>query len=331
MAPYLPIDAVTPPAIDVDLVADFLELTAFLADYRTARMSDLTNPLALGAAEDHANLHSEMENGQEEVVSSALARIQQRETVLGSTYPFLIDDEGDMLKYEPQEGSFGQMAYLLSLVLSNLRSVSPVLDVSDLHPEPGEERKIRQYFQYVATAALAAEVHGEAWSFGFPRPDRTGFIEKLKEIWKQLGDGFVEVQVGAPQQPKDDQIDVFAARLHCDGLPGIPLAVAQVATGRDAKQKSLRGHISAFKGRWFRTQPVTDWMIYMIMPFARTEDEFVDDVRVLGNVLHRLRVPRRVAEAGRLVDAGVRIEGYHMLKEIPHWIDGYRQRTGAAA
>ena len=89
--------------------------------------------------------------------------------------------------------------------------------------------------------------------------------------------------------------------------------------------------MSAFKSRWFRTQPVTDFMAYMIVPFATADDRFVDDVRVMGNVLHRLRVPRRVAEAGRLVEAGMTIEGYDRLVEVARWVADYRNRAGAAA
>ena len=104
-----------------------------------------------------------------------------------------------------------------------------------------------------------------------------------------------------------------------------------MATGANWRDKSLRGHLSAFKGRWFSTQPVTDFIPYMIVPFATAEDRFLDDVRVMGNVLHRLRVPRRVAEAARLVKAGVTIEGYDRLAEIADWVADYRGRAGAAA
>ena len=188
-----------------------------------------------------------------------------------------------------------------------------------------------QYFQYFATAALAAEVQGGAWSFGFPRPDGSGFIDELERIWRGLGDGRVEVQAGAPRWPKDDRVDVFAARPHPDGLPGFPLAAAQVATGRDAKDKSLKGHLGVFKSRWFRPQPVTEFVAYVIVPFAKGDEQFVDDVRVMGNVLHRLRVPRRVAEAGRLVEAGVTVEGYDRLAAAVQWVADYRRRAEIAA
>lgn len=328
MALYLPIDEVTGPSIDADRAADFLELTAFFADDSTARTSELANAAAL-PAEDHVDLQEEMQEGEEEIVSTAVNRIDTRQRALKATYPFRLDSTGDLLKYKLDEESFGQAAYILSLVLSNLRALTPVLDGSGLHPDCAEVRKLREYFQYFATAALAAEIQGEAWSFGFPRPDRSGFIKKLEQIWVRLQDSSVEPQTGAPKHPKDDQIDVFAARPHLDGLPGFPLAAAQVATGRNARGKSLKGHLDTFKGRWFRTPPVTDFIAYMIMPFATPDDQFVDDVRAMGNVLHRLRVPRRVAEAGQLVEAGVMIEGYDRLAEAAQWVANYRGRAGA--
>ena len=272
-----------------------------------------------------------MQYGEEEIVSSAVNRIETRQDALDSAYPFRLDFDGDLLRYEMDHESLGQAAYILSLVLSNLRTFTPMLDGSDLHPDCAEVRKLREYFQYFATAALAAEIQGVAWSFGFPRPDGSGFLNKLEQIWARLGDGRVGWQIGAPVQPKDDQIDVFAARPHPDGLPGFPLAAAQVATGRNAREKSLKGHIEVFKSRWFSIQPVTDFMIYMIVPFARADDQFVDDVRAMGNVLHRLRVPCRVGEADRLVETGVNIEGYDRLPEVVRWVTDYRNRGSAAA
>ena len=326
-----PMDDATGDQIDFDRVADFLELTAFFANNCRALVSDIANQATIGAADDHADLDEEMRRGGEEIISGTVVRIEERQSALDSAYPFALRGDGSILTYVPTQASFGQAAYILSLVLSNLRAVSPILDGSGVHPDDSEVGTLRQYFQYFATAALAAEIRGRAWSFGFPRPDGSGFIAKLTEIWQVLGDGCVEAQAGAPLSAKDDQVDVFAARLHPDRLPGFPIATAQVATGKNAKDKSLRGHLSAFKGRWFARQPVTDFAPYMIVPFARDQDGFVDDVRVMGNVLHRLRVPRRVAEAEELVAANVTVEGYDQLAEAVQWVVDYRSSAGRVA
>lgn len=326
---YLPADTVSRDTTDFERAADFLELAAFFADDGNVLTSELTNSASIGAPEDYTDLQDEMESGEENIVSGTIVRLECRERALGSTYPFHLDDGGDILTCSLEESALGHAAYVLCLVLSNVRSLSPVLDGTPFHPEAEEVRTLRGYFQSFATAALAAEVHGDAWSFGFPRPDHSPFFDKLRGIWQQLGDGRVARQTGAPRQPKDDRIDVFAARRHADRLPGFLLAAAQVATGRDAAQKSLKGHLGAFKSRWFATQPVTEFIAYMIVPFSVTDDRFVDDVRTMGNVLHRLRLPVRVAEAERLVADGRTIEGYDLLPDAARWVARFRQRRDA--
>ena len=330
MALCFPMDAVSPRSIDLDPIADYLELRALFATNDAVQTSDVANAVALAAAEDHRDLQDEMQRGEEGIVSGVVSRIEQRQDALDAVYPYELDLGGSLLTCRLDEGSLGQTAYVLSLVLSNLRALSPVLDRSGLHPDDKEVRRLRQYFQGFATAALAAEVQGAAWSFGFPRPDGSGFLDKLEEIWRKLRDGRVERQAGAPERPKDDQIDVFAARVHPDRLPGFLLAAAQVATGKDAREKSLKGHLGAFRSRWFSTQPVTEFMPYMIVPFAAAGDRFRDNVRVMGNVLHRLRVPRLVAEARQLECAGVTVEGYDRLTEAASWVADYRERARAA-
>ena len=324
----LPFDETIGAPADLDRAADFLELSAYFASDSMALTSSLTNQTRIGSSEDYADLDAEMRGGDEEFISSTVTRIEGRQRALGSSaYPFDLDAQGDLLRCNLTPDSLGQAAYMLCLVLSNLRSLSPVLDSSGLHPDRAEVETLRTYFQYFATAALATEIQGSAWSFGFPRPDGSGFVDKLTQIWRTLGDGRVERQPGAPRRPKDDQVDVFAARSHPDRLPGFLLAAAQVATGQDAREKSLKGHLGAFRSRWFARQPVTEFVVYMIVPFATADDQFMDDVRVMGNVLHRLRMPRRVAEAERLVEAGETIEGYERLVEAAQWVVHYRARA----
>ena len=329
---YLPLDEVNKQPGNFDLTADYLELTAFFAKNSIALVSDLTDQTEIGAADDHADLDEEMQSGenQEDLVWRTVKRIKdRRKTLSASAYPFNLDERGEVLTCNLDRDSFGHAAYILSLVLSNLRAVSPVLGESCLHPDEQEVKRLREFFQYFATAALASEIHGRAWSFGSPRPDGSGFIQKLTEIWEKLGDGRVSQQAWAPTKPKDDQIDVFAARLHPDGLPGFLLAVAQVATGKNAGRKSLKGHLSSFKHQWFEPQPVTEFLPYMIVPFALSKDKCFRWVSDMGNVLHRLRVPRRVAEATELVKAGETIEGYDRLAEAVQWIASYQDRGRA--
>ena len=331
VALYLPVDALTGHPIDFNLTADFLELSAFFAETRAVPASEIKNAMDIGASEENPDVDKEMREGSEGVVSATVDLIETRRGALGSAYPYKLDDAGDILECEWRSDSLGQTTYVLCLILSNLQASSPIMNGSTAHPNDAEVSELRQYFQYFATAALAAEIGGTSWSFGFPRPDHSSFLTKLKEIWRVIRDGHIEAQVGSPTHPKDDQVDVFAARPHPDRLPGFLLAAAQVATGNNWKEKSLRGHLSAFKSRWFGLQPVTDFLTYMIIPFARPDEEFIDDVRTMGNVLHRLRIPRKVEEAEQLLEAGISIEAYDLLEEAVQWVADYRRRREGTA
>ena len=325
---YLPTDAFYGNQNDPDLAADYLELRAFFSPDNQALSQTITDALEQAAEEDYATVEEELE-ARGEAASSAIARISQRLKFLGEAYPFEIDDAGDVVTFTGSHSlSIGQAAYLVSLVLSHLNSVSDVMNGTSVYPTDDEIRALRNYFQYLATASLAAEIGGPAWSFGHPRPDGTGFIEKLSEIWTELRDGLVNRDPSAPEQPKDDQVDVFAWRKHRDGLPGFLLAAAQVATGANWKNKSVKSQVAGvFASRWFNPQPVTTLIAYHIIPFARPDDKFRDDVLVLGNILHRLRLPFRVMEAEDLARRGVMIEAFDELPNIVTWLQDYERRS----
>lgn len=327
---YFPHDEIGTKNPNFDLAADYLELTAIFSSESRAFTKDLVNATEIGAEADYADVDEEMTD-REEIVSGAVRRIDVRRRALGEAYPFILDESGDVLTYVGQEPSYGQAAYILSLVLSHLKAVSPILDGSIVYPTDAEIIELRKYFQYFATAALAAEVNGRAWSFGHPRPDKTNFHTKLAEIWGVFRDGILQAAVGVPDKPQDDQIDIFAARLQPDGLPGFLLAAGQVATGKNWREKSLRTHLQhVFPSRWFGQQPVTMMICYHIIPFTRPDEDFFDDCRILGNVLHRLRVPSRVAEAQGLHDQGIAIEAFDQLAAAVDWVRAYATREAAA-
>lgn len=321
---YLPSDefgGIDPP--DLDLAADYLELKAAVSPVGQSYSAEIVDALEIAADSEFEDVNEEVET-RESVATGAVTRIGLRQRALGSAYPFATDEFGSTVSFLAETPDFGQSAYLVSLILSNLRAITPLLDGSELHPSDDEVKALRQYFQYFATAALAAEVGGQAWSFGFPRPDRSGFIGKLSEIWSVMKDGAVKPDPSAPASPKDDQVDVFAWREHGDGLPGFLLAVAQVATGGDWKEKSIKTHVKeVFPKRWFSPVPVTEMVAYHVVPFARPDDKFRDDVLVLGNVLHRIRVPKRVSEAETLKMQGLAIEGFDRLQAAADWVARY--------
>lgn len=325
---YLPADefAEASPA-NLDRAADYLELNALFSEDGQSYSESIVDALEISAEEVSGDVDYDMKN-REEVASAAVARLSSRSRALGASYPFDVDEFGYMISFVEKYDDRAHIAYIVSLILSNLRAVSPILVGSDVHPTDDEVRSLRLFFQYFATAAVAAEIGGQAWSFGFPRPDGSSFLAKLCEIWKTLKDGRVAADSSAPPDPKDDQIDIFAWREQQDGLPGYLLVAAQVATGKNWKEKSIRDHVAnVFTERWFHRSPATKMVTYHVIPFTRTDEEFRDDVLVLGNILHRLRVPFRVLEAGNLVRGGIAVEAYELLGDASDLIECYVSRV----
>lgn len=328
---YFPTDAFTgSQSYDLDLAADYLELRAVLSQGRQSFSVEIINVQEEASESEYENVEAEMA-WREEVATGAVSRIALRAHVLGDAYPFSVDQAGDVVSFAAERLNLGEVAYLVSLLLSNLPAVSELLQDEGLCPTAGEVRELRQWFQYFATAAIAAEVQGDAWSFGFPRPDGSGFIDKLSEIWGILKDGHVLPTSSAPTRAKDDGVDVLAWRKHRDGLPGFLFVAAQVATGKDWKDKSIRDHVAnVFPKRWFNRSPATHMIPYHVIPFARPDESFKDDVVTLGNVLHRLRVPSRVLEAVEFSKGGGCIEAFDLLDEAAEGVDAYLQRVRAA-
>lgn len=328
---YLPADEFggADPQND-DLAADYLELKAVFSRHGQSFRRDIVKVLDLADHTPFDDVNGEMEALQD-VATAAVNRMESRKRALATAYPFELDEWGDVVRFTSEIPDFGQTAYLVSLLLSNLRTVTPLLSGSQFHPSQAEVLQLRRFFQNFATAAIAAEIGGPAWSFGFPRPDRSGFFDKLSEIWADLRDGTVGRDPSAPSSPKDDKVDIFAWREQRDGLPGFLLVAAQVATGKDWMDKSIQLHINrTFKHRWFSRPPVTEMVAYHVIPFARPDRTFRDDVSIVGNLLHRLRVPRRVAEADGLVRKGVAIEAFDQLGEARNWIRSHIDRARSA-
>ena len=176
-----PADELTQEPRDFDRAADYLELTAFFARHSRVATSDIANQARISAEQGHSDLDTEMRSGEEGLLTGTIERLEARREILGSSaYPYDLDVGGDILVCRIQEKSLGHAAYILSLVLSNLKALSPILGGSSLHPDDNEARQLREFFQYFATAALATEIQGSAWSFGFPRPDAFGIHHQAK-------------------------------------------------------------------------------------------------------------------------------------------------------
>jgi hypothetical protein len=207
--------------------------------------------------------------------------------------------------------------------------VTDVLGQAELAPDKISVRNLRNWFQQMAAAILAAELRGRAWAFGWPRPDHTNFHAKMNQVWRAIGDGTLHDPPphDAPQSVKDCEIDVVAARPNDDQMPGFQLAMAQVATGANWKDKSVRTMVdNAFFVFWFSRPPASQRTAYHIIPFVLSKRDSYLATLQLGHILSRLRLCQLAHLAERLIaENQITSEGTEAFADFNSWALQYRE------
>ncbi|KJS37093.1 MAG: hypothetical protein VR74_10170 [Hyphomonas sp. BRH_c22] len=289
-------------------------------------LSDLRNDIEIGEDEyddiDAQNRRSDL------VVESAASVLTLRERLGRDGYPFSLDEAGARLTYIGVE-NWGRKSYLLSLFLSHLATVTDVLGQAERAPDGASVRNLRNWFQQMAAAILAAELRGMGWAFGWPRPDHTNFHTKMNQVWRAIGDGTLHdpPPQDAPQSIKDCEIDVVAARPNKDQMPGFQLAMAQVATGANWKDKSVRTMVdNAFFDFWFSRPPASQRTAYHIIPFVLSKRDSYWETLRLGHILSRLRLCQLAHLAESLIALDqITSEGTDAFANFNSWAVQYRQ------
>lgn len=317
-------------------LADWIELQAFGSPTKHAQLGDINGSLEI--AEDSEPEEMDQENLLEEQrLQWLLAALEERQKTMKGSYPFDIDTSGQLISLKAQltEGAF---AYLFCLIVSNAAKGGLLAGEGAWTPNLVTARNL---FQICATVASAGHVGGPAWSVGAPRPDVANFIEKLRSVYEQFGDGAVHKDMprGAPDQVKDDEIDVVA-RQRGDDKPPMGYFLGQAATGANWKKKSLKGSVDKFHTTWFAKVPAVTPKVGIIIPFVlpsesdahgdeNLEDAITEELRRFaawhGELLYRQRVARFVDQGRELHKAGTRpIERIDELREIEKFVSQYQ-------
>lgn len=312
------------PDAPPDVLADWLELLAFIAEDGRSFLRKLSHETDL-APDYESDDWTDTETLLEDVASQAAAEIDQRAQALGAAYPFDLSENGDIIKFS-QEWEFGAIVYIFCLILSHV-SRSPLV------PEglaPTRIREARDLFQVCATLGAAGFCGGPAFSFGWPRPDRSQFLNKLHEIYTIFGDGTprADPPPGSPKQVKDDGIDVISWRQAPDERLGDLYLLGQAASGHNWSQKSIKTVIDVFHQEWFEVQPASPPSPAMFIPFYVIGNEMRRRTRQLGHIIDRIRLPYYAAKVPDLVRRGVApIERHENITDIEAWVRDHRLET----
>lgn len=331
------------PTEHVTKLADWIELSALLAPDGRIGFSALVSAADLGVEEQEEDIADE-DSRHEALVGSVQAVISERRRVVGKDdYPFLVDDDGIGIQRVQAVTPVGSV-YLFCLFLSHAfdRTIIP----QEHAPEVTHE--VRDLFQVCATVAAAGYVDGVAVSFGWPRPGHEAFLQALKRIYAMFGDGTPHdaPPPGAPDEVKDDGIDVIAWRPSPDGLPGTHYLLGQAASGKNWQDKSVVTEIDVFHKFWFSTQPAARDTPAMFMPFClepkgaddavEAQESAVGNMQRLTNkfgmLFYRYRMPHFAARGIRAsVEQGHLVERIDELTKVAEWVQLYSDRLRAAA
>jgi len=334
--------AAPPSTITSHLLADWLELTAFASPEGSVSIQDVNEALEIEEDFEPEAIHDE-DNLKEACVQAAASAIEERLECMENAYPFDLLEGGHLLVLESEWTTAGRAGYLLCLLLSHVSGEG--LLVGDPLPELMPARDL---FQVCATLCAAGAYQGPAFSFGWPRPDKTSYHQKLLEVFKHFGDGVPhkEPPAGSPPRIKDGGIDVIAWSFEPDGRPGRNYLLGQAASGQNWEDKSVGPFIKLFHDFWFLNIPASTPNPAMFVPFCLPEPEDTDYsaqkeiyqghlrylTHLLGTIFYRYRIPRHVSRAIALAAEGIGpIERLDSVVDVVAWISRARNLLLAEA
>ena len=234
------------PSLDAEPIefTEWLEIAAFLSETGRA-------PLVLVVADQEVEEEAEptdlvAEDQSREGVLTAVKRlVWQRARDLGDAYPFKLT--GGQLRLV-DDLNVAQHLYLYALVVSH-GAPSGILDgCVDL-----SRGGVRDLFEAAASFMLAGAAGGPAYIIGGNRRGGVGFLEKLREVYAEMGDGTVvdTPPAGAPADPNDDGVDVVSWSDEATPPPRVRYFVGQAATGENWVSKNTRSDVDLWHRRWF--------------------------------------------------------------------------------
>lgn len=282
----------------VQIQLDWVEFKCLSDSFNCIIIEDIKSFIELQS--DFQNEDISAEDGvAESVIDSLLKELESRQRSLSSSYPFQIETGGNVISLtsDLENMSVDQHVYLYCLIFSHV-SNSPILTL-----KKGPTNAERDILQICSTIAAAGYVRGHSVSFGFPRPDKTNYYSKAKQVVELIKEGRLrkegEVNPLHSLSPKDAGIDVISWEETNDNMPGKKIYFSQVATGHNWQDKPVLHFIEIFKTYWLDQPILSRINDAMFIPFDMIDDldnrytaqQFIEsELSKLGTIFYRRRI-----------------------------------------
>lgn len=319
--------AIFPLGNSSQVICDWFELYVLSSEYDSANFGELARKWDKRRNSEDADFEGLKIQQNDLFLEEIYQTIRERMECLQDCYPFKFSENGEELIYEKDNLNNGSIIYLFCLFLSNTKNEVVFDDYSFFEIN----NNVRDLFQACATWAAAGDIEGNAYSFGFPRPDRSSFLPKLRAIYSHFCDGMVRAtpRPGVSVNPKDEEIDIIAWRPRQDKAAGTYYLLGQAASGKNWDDKSLTGAIDSFHQNWFEIIPASKAIAAMFIPFniipVSTESS-QERISVLtprfGTIFYRYRIPSCAKKGLDISKANksLKIERVEDIDKISIWV-----------
>lgn len=258
----------------IALAADWLELAAVLSSRGSSSSADLVRSRAAIEDDEHTlvivepdgdeRLEEEiLANASEQWVSEVREELFIRASSLGESYPFCLVGTGHAWRLvlvavaERHDHLFYQCCLLISarrhkLVLDNVREMDKVLQV-------------------VAYLVAGRVVQGEAYWFGYPRPDSTGMKEAVETLLTKMGfdSPAVTPPIWSVGKENDGGIDIVAWKNFGDNLSSRMVLYGQVASGKNWEDKPVSKEAESVFPSWLGDYGQKYYIPAMFIPWPQ--------------------------------------------------------------
>ena len=268
------------------VMADWVELELALTDRRAVtdalvvRIDEtIEDDLNAGRAEWDEDADEDLDreildNKTEKRRADMWDELSLRQEVLGDLYPFVLAPKGatnwQLTRREAAtaEAAFAHSVYIGALVMASFRHGHIRKQAKKDDDWKALEGKIAQHLQYLAAYA-AAMLLGEAYSFGWPRPDKSNFRDAAVDALTRLGLGEVrdDFPLDSTGKEKDGTVDVIAWRAFRDRTYGALVLYGQVASGSNWNSKPIHTYLDEKFLRYLDPRPSRHYVGATFMPF----------------------------------------------------------------
>lgn len=213
-----------------------------------------------------------------------------RQDILGDLYPFKLSQLGaTSWKLERRSGPSEEVAaahrvYESALIMSAFRHGHIRKQAEEDKKWKALEAKIAELFQDLSVFA-AAMLLGEAYSFGWPRPDKSAFRKAAEDAVKAMGLGKVreDFPLDSSGKEKDGTLDVIAWRTFRDRTYGALLMFGQVASGSNWNSKPIFSYLEQKFLRYLDPTPSRHYIGAIFMPFLMHTELTVQKTTTVNN------------------------------------------------